>query len=143
MSLTVEQVWNHLFKNAPISDLKKYGKQKFLRTYLENVLKQSGETPDVVTRIEMAAIIDVVETRDDPLGGMNYVQTVELTKKEVLRGVNEWIQNYANEGYTNVSDEMQYLMSAHYLGRLEKGTFSDQELLEMLLMIEQTITGGR
>ena len=110
---------------------------------MEKAKNERDDVPDVVARIDMAALIDVFETRDEPLGGMNFVQTVNATKQEVTRGVDEWIQNYANQGYTNISDEVKYLMSAHYLGRLEDGTFEPDVMVEMLLQIDQTVTGGR
>lgn len=143
MDLTIDSLWEKIFVNTPVSKLKELGKEKFLNYYLETAKNERDDTPDVERRIEMAALIDVIETRDDPLGGMNFAQTVSATKQEVARGVEEWIQNYANDGYPNISSDVKYLMCAHYLGRLEKGTFASDVMLEILLEIEQTVTGGR
>lgn len=141
--VTIDTLWENIFINTPVSRLKELGKVNFLREYLEKAKSERDDVPGVETRIEMAALIDVFETRDEPLGGMNFVQTVNATKQEVTRGVDEWLQNYANLGYTNISDEIKYLMSCHYLGRLEDGTFEPDVMVEMLLHIDQTVTGGR
>ena len=106
MELTIDKLWSTLFIDTPVSKLKKLGKEKFLRNYIEKFEKNNNHLLDVNTRIDMAAIIDVVETRDDPLGGMNFAQTVEATNADMLRAVTEWIQNYQNQGYTNIDDKI-------------------------------------
>lgn len=143
MELTIDKLWSTLFIDTPVSQLKKLGKEKFLRNYIEEFEKNNNQLLDVNTRIDMAAIIDVVETRDDPLGGMNFAQTVEATNADMLRAVTEWIQNYQNQGYTNIDDKIINVMAAAYLGRLEKGTYSDEQIMTMTLHIDKTITGGR
>ena len=143
MELTIDKLWSTLFVDTPISQLKKLGKEKFLRSYIENYEKNNNQLLDVNTRIEMAAIIDVVETRDDPLGGMNFAQTVAATNADMLRAINEWVQNYQKLGYTNIDDKIINVMAAAYLGRLEKGTYSDEQIITMTVHIEKTITGGR
>ena len=143
VDVTIESLWENLFINTPVSRLKELGKASFLREYLESAKNERDDIPSVEVRIEMAALIDVIETRDDPLGGMNFVQTVSATKQEITRSVDEWIQNYANQGYTNITDDIKYLMSAHVLGRLEEGTFASDAMIEILLQIDQTVTGGR
>jgi|TARA_B110000967_G_C18717968_1_gene476129 hypothetical protein len=138
MDLAIEKIWHKWFGEMSINDLSNLGKEKFLRSTLEH-FELNGLIPETDDRIVMAALIDVVETQDDILGGMNLVQTIDGTTNQINKSTDEWINNYRELGYTLIPDETKEYMRAVCLGKLEKGTLSNEEEIMLVIQIDQSI----
>jgi hypothetical protein len=122
MDLAIEKIWHKWFGEMSINDLSNLGKEKFLRSTLEH-FELNGLIPETDDRIVMAALIDVVETQDDILGGMNLVQTIDGTTNQINKS----------------TDETKEYMRAVCLGKLEKGTLSNEEEIMLVIQIDQSI----